>query len=308
MLSRKPTQNKQKRNAVKLARKGNRRLKKKHKSRTIKLKQFCNPLCPNRRTKRTDSYKLQNINRNVNKFFGNINLNEIAKKTGYLIRNSAITPFIFVYALSMGLFGNSISLDTLALEMKSIFGKSLTGCAFSLRMGQKKSVDFLKTCFESFIAIQLKASFENKFGTVFTRFKDVILEDSTIIELTEKTRRFFKGSGGAASKSSLKLNWVFNLCCYAAISVNICSGNTSDKKNAKKSIKYLRKKMLVIRDLGYFSFEGLKQISKKGAYYLSRLNKNVCVFRNIDDVEALDLSAFLKKLQMVVSQLKSLST
>ena len=238
MLSRKPTQNKQKRNVVKMARKGNRRLKKKRKSRIIKLEKLCNPSGPNKRTKKTDSYKVQNINENVNKFFGDINLNEIAKKTGYLIRNSAITPFIFVYALSMGLFGNSISLDTLSMEMNSIFGRSLTGCAFSLRMGQKKSVDFLKTCFESFIAIQLKASFENKFVTVFARFKDVILEDSTIIELTEKTKKFFEGSGGVASKSSLKLNWVFNLCCYAAISVNICSGNTPDQKNAKKSIKF----------------------------------------------------------------------
>lgn len=296
MLSRKPTQNKQKKNAVKLARKGNRRQKKKRKSRTIKLKQSCNLSRPNRRTKRTDSDKLQSINSNVNNFFGDINLNEIAKKTGYLIRNSAITPFTFLYALSMGLFGNSISLDTLALEMNSIFGTSLTGCAFSLRMGQKKSVDFLKTCFESFIAIQLKASFENKFGTVFTRFRDVILEDSTMIELNEKTRGFFKGSGGLASKSSLKLNWVFNLCRYAAISVDIYSGNTPDQKNAKKSLKYLKKGMLIIRDLGYFSFEALKQISKKGAYYLSRLNKNVCVFRNIDDREPLDLSAFLKKI------------
>jgi hypothetical protein len=221
MLSRKSTQNKQKRKAVGLARNENRRRKKKRKSRTIKLKQSCNLLPPNRRTKRTDSYKLQSINSNINKFFVDINLNEIAKKTKYLIRNSVITPFIFVYALSMGLFGNSISLDTLALEMNSIFGTSLTGCAFSLRMGQKKSVDFLKTCFESFIAIQLKASFENQFGTVFTRFKDVILEDSTMIELNEKIRGFFKGSGGAASKSSLKLNWVFNLCRYAAISVDI---------------------------------------------------------------------------------------
>jgi hypothetical protein len=196
----------------------------------------------------------------------------------------------------MGLFGSSISLDTLALEMNSIFGTSLTGCAFSLRMGQKKSVNFLRACFESLIATQLESSFENKFGTIFTRFKDVILEDSTMIELNEKTKEFFKGSGGAASKSSLKLNWVFNLCRYAAISVDTYSGNTPDQKNAKKSIKHLRKGMLIIRDLGYFSFEALKKISKKGAYYLSRLSKNICVYRNIDDKEPLDLSAFLKRI------------
>src|SRR5271154_3536853 len=105
MLSRKPTQNKQKRNALKLARKGNRRRKKKHKSCTVKLKQSCNLSKSKKRTKRTDSYKLKIINSNINNFFGNINLTEIAKKTGYLIRNSAITPFIFMYALSMGLFG-----------------------------------------------------------------------------------------------------------------------------------------------------------------------------------------------------------
>jgi hypothetical protein len=223
-------------------------------------------------------------------------LNEIAIKTRFLVRDAPITPFIFIYALSFGLFGASIPLDILAANMSSIFGIKVTGSAFCERIKQKKSVDYMKNLFESFLKIQLDLAFINDFSNIFPMFKGVILEDSTIIELNKKVRKKFKGTGGVGCKSAIKLNWVFNICCYTAVAVDLCQGKVPDQKIARKSIKHLKKRMLIIRDLGYFTFASLKEIASKGAYYLSRVRQGTLIFLNEDDKDPVDVNKLFKKI------------
>jgi hypothetical protein len=254
-----------------------------------------NKVAKQKRSK-TEQAKIRRINNRINSFFENANLDEIAKNTSYLIRRSAMTPFIFIYALSMGLFGVEISLDMLAMNMNSIFNTNLTGSAFSIRMGQKKSVLFLKTCFEKFLTLQLNSAFNNKYHEIFGMFKGVLLEDSTTIELNETVSRGLKGSGGAASRSSVKLNWVFNICCYAAVAVEIFSGSTPDRKNAKKSLKHIKRRMLIVRDLGYFVVGILRMIAEKGAYYLSRIPKGTFLYLHEHDTNPLDIRAVFKEM------------
>lgn len=243
------------------------------------------------------SQKVQTISAKVKFFFGNTYLNEIAKKSKFLIRNTSITPFIFLYALSLGLFGvGETSLDLLAINMNSLFGLNITGSAFCQRMSEKKSVLYLKYCFEAMLKLQLESSFTSGFGKVFSKFKGVILEDSTTVELNEKASPFFKGCGGCSSKSSFKLNWVFDICSYAAVAVSIFEGKVPDQKFAKKSLALLKKRMLIIRDLGYLSLEALKIINTKGAYYLSRLRKGMCVYLREDDKTSVDMLIWLKKI------------
>lgn len=240
--------------------------------------------------------RIKAIDDRVNKFFDSINLTQIAKDTGYLIRNSPITPFIFIYALSLAMCGSTQSLDLLALNINDIFSISITGSAFCDRMNQKKSILFLKTCFEFILDIQVKLAFKNNFGASITSlFKEIIIEDSTIVELNESVKKSLKGSGGAASKSSIKFNFVFNLCLYAVIAVSIFSGSTPDRKNHKKSLKHIKKGMLLIRDLGYLAVESLKTLQANGAFYLSRLYKGTFLYLNKDDAEPLDIEKFFKK-------------
>jgi hypothetical protein len=265
------------------------RTKNKPKSKALK------PKCKQKKSKRGNSNIIKGINSRVNSFFEKSNLNEIAKKTGYLIRNAPITPFIFIYALSMGFYGVNISLDMLAINMNSIFSTDLTGSAFSIRMGEQKSVLYLKSCFEKFLTIQLDSAFNNKFHGIFAMFKGVLLEDSTVIELNERVSKALKGSGGAASKSSVKLNWVFNICSYAAVAVDIFSGSTPDRKNSKKSLKHIKRGMLIVRDLGYFVIGTLRMIAQKGAYYLSRIPKGTFLYLNENETKPLDIQSFFKE-------------
>lgn len=241
--------------------------------------------------------KIKQINHRVCSFFNKINLLNIARITKYYLKDSPITPLIFIYALSFELFGSNISLDMLAIQVNSIFNIDITAQAFCARMLQKKSVKFLKHCFEEMLRIQLDLSFSNRYKNAFEMFTEVILEDSTTVTLNEKVKEF-KGNGGASSKSSFKLNWVFNICNYSSAKIDILSGKTPDQKNAQKNLKSLKKKngSLIIRDLGYFSTTALKIIEKFKCYYLSRLVKGTLIYLQENDEDPVDIKLFFKKI------------
>lgn len=293
MLTRRTSKDKRNYNTAKASRKVNLNRQSRHHRKSNKKRSNNRPI--SREKKTTNEKKLNLINSRVNNFFEKMNLESIARKTKYLMRESPITPFIFLYAFSMQLFATAISMDLLAIQLNTIFCTNITGQALCLRMGQKKSVKFLKACFEECLNMQLQATFSNSLNDVFSMFKGIILEDSTTITLNERVKNL-KGCGGAGSKSSLKLNWVFNMCCYAAVAVDLYSGSIPDQKNATKNIKFTKRGMLIIRDLGYFTVAALKEIVKKSAYYLSRVPKGSYLYHNIDDIDPIDISTFFKKI------------
>lgn len=299
MISQSFEPNKQNEKIAKGAKKAKLRSQRNNIKRNKKRKKRARQLCLHEKIKPPKiKNPLQNVNGKVKALFGKLNLTEIGRMTKFLIRETKITPFIFLYAISMGLHGLSeISLDMLAINMNAIFDTDITGSAFCQRMSQTKSVLFLQSCFESMINLQLEQAFENGFSEKLSMFSEVILEDSTMIELNDRASKDFEGSGGSASKSSLKLNFVFNICRFAAVAVDIFHGNVPDQKNAKLSLKHLKKAALIIRDLGYFSIDSLKKINEKGAYFLSRLKKGVVLYSDENkDIPILDIIAFLKKI------------
>jgi len=296
MLTHNYSRNKNKSQATKTSRKKNRKY---HKSKNKKaIKPAKSPSQTTKIKQKVNSpQKLHAINNRVRAFFDAVNLTEIALETKFLIRQSPISPFIFLYALSMGLFNIAeTSLDLLAINVNSIFKINITGAAFCQRMAEDKSVCYLKECFKSILNIQCKSAFKNGFGDAFRMFKGVILEDSTSIELNKKAEKSFKGSGGCASASALKMNWVFNICLCAVVAVDVFGGNVPDQKNATISLKHLKRGGLIIRDLGYFALSALRKIHEKGSYYLTRLQKNKCIYLNQNDSNAIDIMTLLKKI------------
>lgn len=243
----------------------------------------------------SEQNQIKIIRARINKFFHGTDIDKIAKKVGYLIRTSPITPFIFLQAVSLGMSGKEISLNLLASNTNSFFNTSITGSALSQRMAKKESVLFLKTCFSEVLSLHLKSTFKNKVMDMFPMFKAIMLEDSTGMQLSEEAKKFFKGCGGAASKSSVKLNFLFNVCVFGIEAISICPGKVPDRSLANECIKHLKKGMLIVRDMGYFVLKTLGIIHEKGAYYLSRLPKGTCIYLNRDDKEPLDIEVFFKE-------------
>jgi hypothetical protein len=152
----------------------------------------------------------------------------------------------------------------------------------------------MKTCFAKVLKEVVKrdlcglSDLPNLFG-----FNRILIEDSTKAELHEKLSNSFKGSGGAASQSAVKIDYVFDYLSEEIIDIEFFSGNIPDQSLANRIIKILEKDDLVIRDLGYYALERLKEIEDKGAYYISRFKSDIVVYGSREATKSLDLGVFL---------------
>jgi hypothetical protein len=126
-------------------------------------------------------------------------------------------------------------------------------------------------------------------------FNRILIEDSTKAELHEKLSPHFTGTGGTASKSAVKIDYIFDYLSEEFVAIDFFSGNTPDQSLANRIIPILEKDDLVLRDLGYYVLEQLKEIEQKNAYYISRLKIDVLVYESREATQSLDLAKFLER-------------
>jgi Transposase DDE domain len=224
-------------------------------------------------------------------------LDKIAKSTGFIKRSGGeITAFSFMYIVSFGFFGNgNIALTYLVAGLNTHFNVIVTPQGLSKRINSVGSVKFLKVIFQKLIGIQLKIGLKNHLSDVFLMFKGIYLQDSTTIELNEELSEDFKGSGGAASKSALKVDFIYDILNYLVLGAKIYGATTNDLTNSKDILKHIKPGVLIVRDLGYFTIDYLRKIGKI-AFYLTRLSISTNVYLNKNDDIQLDLPAYLKKM------------
>ena len=247
--------------------------------------------------------KIQNA---MSSIFNPEMLNQLAKTTGFIKRTGGeITAFSFMYIVSFGFLGNgAIALTYLVAGLRKHFNVIVTPQALSKRINSDFSVKFLQAILKKLLEIQLKIRLKNSFTETFSMFNGIYLQDSTQITLNETLSEDFKGSGGGASKSAMKLDFICDITSFLVHGIKITSAVINDQTHAKEILKYLKKGGLVIRDLGYFTINVLKSIEDKSAYYISRLSISTHIYLNQKDETPLDIPAFLKNLQ---DQGKSLS-
>lgn len=176
------------------------------------------------------------------------------------------------------------------------FNVIVTPQALSKRINSKSSPKFLKRVLQKLLEIQVKIGLGNKFTEFCSQFNGIFLQDSSQMSLHEELSKDFRGTGGGASTSALKLDFIYDITKFIVHKIKISAGVVSDQSNAKDILKFIKSKSLVIRDLGYLAIDCLKKIEEKKAYYLSRLSVRVNVYLNKSDKEPLDILKYLKKL------------
>lgn len=158
------------------------------------------------------------------------------------------------------------------------------------------AVTYLQEVFQLALRQQLDPICERLPVGALAPFGRVLLEDSTQCRLHEKLAEAFKGSGGSASTSAVKIDLIYDVLHHSLLEMHLSDGTAADQGRALAIIPHLRAGDLVLRDLGYLSLESLRQIEAHDAWYLSRLKKGVEVYLEAHaQAEALDLVAHLHK-------------
>lgn len=243
---------------------------------------------------------MQDLEKIVNQFEKIVSpnfCNELAKKTKFIKRStSRIKGFEFAQAMMIpNAFLEKETLNSLSVRMRKINPEcDLSASALAQRINSKAAELFMKACFEVMLKDILKTNITGlsdlKKLSIFNR---MLIEDSTQAELHEKASSHFKGSGGTASKAAVKIDYIFDYLSEKFVFIDFVSGNIPDQSLADRIMPILEKNDLVIRDLGYYALENIKEIERREAYYISRLKINVDVYASKESKKPLNLAIFL---------------
>lgn len=158
-------------------------------------------------------------------------------------------------------------------------------------------INFLKKTLSVIMKESLNWKIDKQITEKLKQFKNVIVEDSTNIKLSDKLQEEYPGNGywdKEKKKSILKIQASYSITRKNFIRLEITSFRKNDQGYSHKIVQIAKRGDLVIRDLGYFVLRVFQKLSNEGAYFISRLRKKVSLFTRKDET-AIDLAKMLKK-------------
>jgi IS4 transposase len=225
--------------------------------------------------------------------------NDLAKQHRFIQRStSQLQGYEFAQALMIpNAFLEAETLNSLAVRIHKMNPTcNLSASALAQRINTKQAVAFMKACYGKVLKEIVKEDLPDLGDLAhLSYFNRVLVEDSTKAELHEKLSPHFKGTGGAASKSAVKIDYIFDYLSEQIIDIEFCSGNIPDQSLSSRLVPILEESDLVLRDLGYYALARIKEIAQKSSYFISRLKADVVVYESKDAVQPLDLAKFLEK-------------
>ena len=243
----------------------------------------------------SDDIKKQ-INEISNLFNSGV-IEDIARFTGFVERTSKITGVIFlsIFVLGLNLYEKPTLQQLIGLLKNIVPDLEITKEGFQQRINEH-AVQF----FEYMLSQAINISTKEIDLKLISHFNRVLILDSTVIELPKELSKLFKGKGGSASASSVKIQFCYDLKLGKFFYL-IQDGVSSDVKYDNNFIDKLEENDLIIKDLGYFNPQVFIDTSMKGAYYLSRLKSdtNVYIKNEKDEIEVLNMEKFLSQIDSI---------
>jgi hypothetical protein len=215
-----------------------------------------------------------------------IDYQKIAIQTGLIKR---ITKGFCAQGYLLGLLkavaSGDGSLRKLASNLASSVGTaSLSKQALHYRVNES-AVNFLKK-----VSTHLLNSVITAEGQTFLR---ILIQDSSQLRLPKQNSEHYRGIGNQwGEKSSSKLDLVTDYLSGDIVDLEMSDGTKQDRISGKDILAHVEAKDLILRDMGYFSTAVFKEIESAGAFYISRLPSNTCVY--LDNENHPKLESYLK--------------
>jgi hypothetical protein len=208
-------------------------------------------------------------------YFSQEAIENFAKETGFVIRDSKLTGFMFLDILLFNLqTQKEQSLEDLALLLLERYGITITKQAIDDRFNEK-AVEFFKKLLGKAISEICNSSTQLLCST---KFKRIRVKDSTSFQLPKNMEKYYPGSGGSGSKACIRIQFEYDLVSGEVIDLSLHAYNDQDLKNAYDTKDNIESEDLIIRDLGYVRSDVLTEIINKQAKYLNRLHANSDIY------------------------------
>jgi hypothetical protein len=206
----------------------------------------------------------------VSAFFTNEELDQLAKQAQFTKRKvnrlSGSTFFKLIVFNSDKLCEqslNSLCTDLAIDEQVNMAEQSLN------ERFNNNALFFLKRALEKVLSNQIT------YKTILKKqfiFKRILIKDSTCFQIDESLSAIYPGSGGNASKASIRIQFEYDILCGAITALDITPFTVQDQTDSKATIIDLQAGDLIIRDLGYISIKVLKAIIAVAGFFSLQTN------------------------------------
>lgn len=216
---------------------------------------------------------------------------KIAKETCFLQRLRILCPFNFLMTL---IFRFLSSYPPALRLMGSILEINISRSGLSQRFTEKAAA-FVKRCLQEII---LKQNMKEQpvQTALFNNFNRILIADSSSWDVSPQLKEIYTGSGGSASKANCKLQFCYDYKMGTIIFFEDTKGTEPDQKYGKQLKDFVSENDLILRDMGYSSYEAFSDIHNKKAYFCSRFNTTSGIWQiQKDQFVRLNLENFLKK-------------
>lgn len=201
---------------------------------------------------------------------------EKARETQFVQRFRKLNPVYLIYVL---IFGNSSHIRPTFEEMhrryvdfddNPKFSEGITIQSFKKRFDQNM-VNFLSYLLDYYIN-QMISDSPARLKSHAERFKDILIQDSSIIRLSKKLKGEFPAARSRDNAAGLKIHAVYSARAHSVSSIEITGERTHDSKMIRIGNEI--KNVLFINDLGYYSLKLFTSIKNNGGFFVSRLKSN----------------------------------
>lgn len=204
---------------------------------------------------------------NIEKIANKHESNDI-RKGGKLL----LIPFVLFTIFLGAIKEKGGCLPQIQTELTQYFNIDITKQGISKQMVKKRSWKIYRDLYSYLLRKNARDSggkISKEKLCILTKFKDILIPDSSSFKLFNKLLEKYKSTNEGIS--GCKLHTLFSFKSVQAIKVKITEQRVHDNK-----FKFitLRKGVLYLFDLGYWSYATLQKIIDRGAYFVSRVRKD----------------------------------
>jgi hypothetical protein len=241
---------------------------------------------------------VQTLKLKIQSIFQKEDLRVIALNTKFIQRSSNILqPEDFLNLMTVAAIDPTVvPLEGLCEKLRGLNSNiDIRPQSLMERINRSEASNYLEKVLDKALGIGLELITNKIPADLLKPFKNIYLEDSTECELNEALQEHFKGPGGKASKSMVKINFIYEVHKRVMQDIKIIDRRVPDQEMAKRVIDLIQKDDLIIRDLGYFCAEAIQTIIMAKAFFLSRLISSANVYLHQEDNDPLDLARYFNK-------------
>jgi hypothetical protein len=211
-------------------------------------------------------------------------IEEIARETGFVQRESKLGGMEFLVLMTQGLYAQpDATLNQMAGMLKDINPQlEISGPGLQQRIVGSGKV-FLQEMLSEALELSVTKSVDGSIPELLNAFQKVHLLDSTQITLPEHLSSNWSGSGGSASEAGMKLQLMLDYKSGRYEEIVIDDGVSADQSYIKEAVKLIGEGELLIYDLGYFDTNSMIDMAERGAYFLSRFNHRTGLYEQKEE-------------------------